>query len=49
VGATSQLLSRQDVDEHATKDKPAGEVGEEQYFKALVAGLPELCVEGRLY
>ena len=45
MGAPRQLLCRQDVDEHSARDKPSGEVGEEQYFKALVARLPKLCVK----
>jgi hypothetical protein len=45
MGASGQLLCRQDVEEHAARDEPAGEVGEEQHFKALVARLSEFRVK----
>ena len=48
MGAPRQLLRRQDVDENSARDEPSGEVGEEQYFEALVARLPELCVKWRI-
>jgi hypothetical protein len=49
VCAPGQLLRRHDVNEYAARHEPAGEVGEEQYFKALVARLPKFRVEWRLY